>query len=59
MNGEKTRVFKIRNDDDLLLAVKTALDRIRTTTAGYGQIKIIVSGGEAKHINIEIPLTED
>lgn len=55
---EKRRVPKIKNDDDAVQVVKDALQYIREISTGYGEIVIIVSGGDVKHVNLQIPFTE-
>lgn len=54
---EKRRVPKIKNDDDAVQVVKDALKYIREISTGYGEIVIIVSGGDVKHVNLQIPFT--
>ena len=48
---DKRRVTKVKTDAETLQAVKNALQRIREISSGYGEIIIIVSGGEVKHVN--------
>ena len=43
------------SDDEVLDAVREAIHDIKASYYGYGQITIIVSGRENKHVNIEIP----
>lgn len=54
---EKVKVPKVRTDAETLQAVKDALQSIREISSGYGEIKIIVSGGVVKHVNLQIPFT--
>lgn len=51
--------LKHMTDIEIVRLFLVALDRIRATANGYGEIRITVSGGKVKFMTIEIPVTDE
>lgn len=51
--------LKHMTDIEIVRLFLVALDRIRATANGYGEIRTTVSGGKVKFMTVEIPVTDD
>ena len=51
--------LKHLTDIEIVRLFLGALDRIRATANGYGEIRITVSGGKVKFMTVEIPVTDE
>lgn len=51
--------LKHMTDIEIVRLFLVALDRIRATANGYGEIRITVSGGKVKFMTVEIPVMDE